>query len=228
MTDIQMPQEYGAIYPQEYDTGADAPAGYVTMWADFSVLEWYKIHISQLSPFGIIRIRNFEYTFRDLGIEPTGDFRRFYQLTVSLGFFSFRQRDGSTKLMKPQGYYKTIVVPRADTVDWFPWLRTIEWRRLTNTQLWVLRMMLTRMNKKSRPVVWEKSGEDAALWRIFDPDFEGKVVTVACVDDEDGFNVIIRDNFWVPTEAALAVGLPQGKGDLGALGDPDAKGVPKK
>ncbi|KAJ0454591.1 hypothetical protein HanIR_Chr15g0741821 [Helianthus annuus] len=281
MTEVQMPQEYGAIYPQEGDTGADAPAGYVTMWADFfgdcnlwlpltvfvvEVLEWYKIHISQLSPFGMIRIRNFEYTFRALGMEPTvGDFRWFYQMTVSLGFFSFHQRDGSPKLMTPpKGITKcktkffyikaaavtatltfrnvtetiiseSLAVPRADTVDLFPQMRTIEWKTLNNTQLWVLRMMLTRMNRKARPVVREKSGgkyffscADAALWRIFDPDFEGKVVTVACTDDEDGFNVIIRDNFRVPTEAALTVELPQGKGDLGALGDPDVKGVPKK
>ncbi|KAF5796199.1 hypothetical protein HanXRQr2_Chr08g0348661 [Helianthus annuus] len=224
------------------------------MWADFfgdcnlrlpltvfvvEVLEWYKIHISQLSPFGMIRIRNFESTFRALGIEPSvGDFRRFYQMTVSLGFFSFRQRDGSPKLMTPpKGITKwkmkffyikaaavvakmtfrnvnetiiteTIAVPSVKTVEWFPQLQTIEWVKLSNTQLWVLRMMLTRMNKKSRPVVREKSGEDAALWRMFASDFEGKVEIVACADDEDGFNVIIRDNFRVPTEAALAVALP--------------------
>ncbi|MFS7972383.1 hypothetical protein Hanom_Chr09g00844091 [Helianthus anomalus] len=88
--------------------------------------------------------------------------------------------------------------------------------------------MLTRMNRKTKPVVWEQSGEDAALWRIFDPDFEGKVETVACADDEDGFNVTIHDNFRVPVEASLAVEMPQGKGDLGDLGDLDAKGVPKK
>ncbi|KAF5805599.1 hypothetical protein HanRHA438_Chr05g0220871 [Helianthus annuus] len=105
MTDVQMPPEYGAIHPQDGDTAADAPAGYVTIWSDFigvcnlrlpltvfvvEVLEWYKIHISQLSPFGIIRVRNFECTFHAIGIEPTvGDFRRFYQMTVSMGFFSF-------------------------------------------------------------------------------------------------------------------------------------------
>ncbi|KAM0040026.1 hypothetical protein Hdeb2414_s0012g00388941 [Helianthus debilis subsp. tardiflorus] len=109
MTEVQMPHEYGAVYPQEGDTGDDAPVGYVTMCADFfsdcnlrlpltvfvaDVLEWYKLHISQLSPFGMIRIQNFEYTFRALSIELTvGDFRRFYQITVSLGFFSFRQRE---------------------------------------------------------------------------------------------------------------------------------------
>ncbi|MFS7989078.1 hypothetical protein Hanom_Chr11g01042511 [Helianthus anomalus] len=71
MRDIQMPSKYGAIYPQEGDTATDASAGYVTMWSDFfgvcnlclpltvfvtEVLEWYKFHISQLSPFGMIRV----------------------------------------------------------------------------------------------------------------------------------------------------------------------------
>ncbi|KAF5794873.1 hypothetical protein HanXRQr2_Chr08g0333081 [Helianthus annuus] len=107
---------------------------------------------------------------------------------------------------------ETIVVPSAKTVEWFSRLRTIEFEKLTNSKLWVLRMMLTRMNRKTKPVVREKSGEDAALWRMFAPDFEGKVETVACVDGDDGFNVTIRDNFRVPTEAALAVELPQGKG----------------
>ncbi|KAM0031121.1 hypothetical protein Hdeb2414_s0017g00504981 [Helianthus debilis subsp. tardiflorus] len=98
MTNIQMPREFGAIYPQESDTGADAPAGCLTLWADFfydgnlrlpltvfvaKVLEYYQIHISQLSPFGMFRIRNFEYTFRALGLEiSVENFRRFYQLTV--------------------------------------------------------------------------------------------------------------------------------------------------
>ncbi|KAJ0868487.1 hypothetical protein HanRHA438_Chr12g0575151 [Helianthus annuus] len=264
-----MPPEYGACYPSEGDTGADAPAGYVTMWADFfgdcnlrlpltvfvvEVLEWYKVHISQLSPFGMIRIRNFEFTFRALGIEPTvGDFRRFYQMTVSLGFFSFRQREGSPKLMTPpkgmtmwkkKFFYikaaaivakmtfrnvtetiiaETIAVPSLKTVEWFPQLQTIESVKLSNTQLWVLHMMLTRRNKKSKPVVREKSGEDAPVWRMFAPDFQGQVEIVVCADGEEEFNVIIRDNFRVPTEAALAVELPRGKGM-----DPDAKGVPKR
>ncbi|KAJ0638660.1 hypothetical protein HanHA300_Chr00c0067g0701101 [Helianthus annuus] len=97
-------------------------------------------------------------------------------------------------------------------MDWFPRLRTIEWKKLNNAQLRVLWMMLTRMNRKAKPVVREKRGEDAALWRIFDPEFKGKVEVIACADVEDGFNVIIRDNFRVPSEAALAVELPQGKG----------------
>ncbi|KAJ0567351.1 hypothetical protein HanIR_Chr06g0283781 [Helianthus annuus] len=179
LRDTQMPPEYGAIYPQKGDTAADAPTGYVTMWADFfgvcnlrlpltvfvaEVLEWYKLHISQLSPFGMIRVRNFEYTFRALGMEPiVGDFWWFYQMTMSMGFFSFRQRDGSPKLMVPSKgltkwttkffYIKApavaakltfrnvidpiipenISVPKADMVDWFPRLRMIGWKKLSNS-----------------------------------------------------------------------------------------------
>ncbi|KAJ0763980.1 hypothetical protein HanPI659440_Chr08g0287021 [Helianthus annuus] len=273
MLEVQMPSEYGARYPSEGDTGADAPAGYVTMWSDFfgdcnlrlpltvfvvDILEWYKVHISQVSPFGMIRIRNFEFTFRALGIEPTvGDFRRFYQMTVFMGFFSFRQRDGTPKLMTPpkgmtmwkkKFFYiksaalavdmtfrnvtetiiaETIAMPSLKSVQWFPQLQTIESVKLTNTQLWLLRMMLRR-GKNSKPVVREKSGEDAPAWRMFAPDFEGTVETVVCADGEQDHNTIIRSNFRVPTEAALAVELPVGKGDLGALGDPEAKGVPKR
>ncbi|KAJ0779986.1 hypothetical protein HanPI659440_Chr06g0232581 [Helianthus annuus] len=273
MLEVQMPSEYGARYPSEGDTGADAPAGYVTMWSDFfgdcnlrlpltvfvvDILEWYKVHISQVSPFGMIRIRNFEFTFRALGIEPTvGDFRRFYQMTVSMGFFSFRLRDGTPKLMTPpkgmtmwkkKFFYiksaalavnmtfrnvtetiiaETIAMPSLKSVQWFPQLQTIESVKLTNTQLWLLRMMLRR-GKNSKPVVREKSGEDAPAWRMFAPDFEGTVETVVCADGEQDHNTIIRSNFRVPTAAALAVELPVGKGDLGALGDPEAKGVPKR
>ncbi|KAJ0837408.1 hypothetical protein HanRHA438_Chr16g0777891 [Helianthus annuus] len=181
-------------------------------------------------------------TFRAFGIEPTvGDFRWFYQMTVSMGFFSFRQWDGSPNLMTPpKGLTKwktkffyvkaaaitarlqfrnvtdtiiseNISLPKADTVDWFSDLRVIGWKKLSNSQLWVLRMMLGRMNRKARPVVREKSGEDAPFWRMFDPVFKAKVEVLACGDDEDGFNFTIRDNFRVPAEAALAAELPQGK-----------------
>ncbi|KAJ0714107.1 hypothetical protein HanPI659440_Chr13g0485861 [Helianthus annuus] len=117
MTTVHMASDWDATYPQEGDTGADAPAGYITLWADFftegnlrlpvtvfvaEVLEYYHLHISQLNPFGMFRIRNFEYTFRAHGLDITVEnFRRFYQLTVNTGFFSFNQRHGSLKLMTP-------------------------------------------------------------------------------------------------------------------------------
>ncbi|KAF5767667.1 hypothetical protein HanRHA438_Chr14g0636831 [Helianthus annuus] len=194
------------------------------------------------------RIRNFEYRFRSFGMEPTvGDFQRFYQLNVSMGLFSFRQRDGSHKLMvPPKGLTKwktkffyvkaaaitsrltfrnvtdtiiteNISLPKAETVDWFPKLQTLGWVKLDNSQLWVLQMILGRMSRSAMPVVRDKSGEDAPLWRMFHPNFMGKVVTVACEDGEEGFNVTIRGNFRVPEQAALEAELPQGK-VIGILG----------
>ncbi|KAJ0854339.1 hypothetical protein HanRHA438_Chr14g0661531 [Helianthus annuus] len=207
MTTVKMADDWKATYPQEGDTGADALAGYITMWADFftegnlqlpvtvfvaEVLEYYHLHISQLSPFGMFRIRNFEYTFHAHGLPITVEnFRRFYQLTVNTGFFSFNQRYGSLKLMTPPkgvtGWKKKffyvkacavyanmtfrdvnigvtdedIPVATAKTVDWFSRLRPIELKKLDNNQLWVLRMILTRPDRKARPVVREKSGEPA-------------------------------------------------------------------
>ncbi|MFS7955127.1 hypothetical protein Hanom_Chr07g00638981 [Helianthus anomalus] len=188
-----MPPEYGAMYPEEGATAADAPAGY---------------------------------------------------MTVSMGFFSFCQRDGSSKLMVPHKrltkwktkffYIKAtaitarlqfrnvtdtiisenISLPKEDTVDGSRTYRSL--------------MMLGRMIRKARPVVREKSGEDAPLCRMFCPDFKGKVVVLPCEDGEEGFNVTIHDNFRVPAHGALEVELPQGNGNLGALGDPDGTSVPKQ
>ncbi|MFS7905072.1 hypothetical protein Hanom_Chr01g00043461 [Helianthus anomalus] len=269
MTSIQMPREFGATYPEEGDTGVDAPTGCLTPWAEFfydgnlrlpltvfvsEVLEFYQIHISQLSPFGMFWIRNFEYTFRALGLEVSVEnFWRFYQLTVNTGFFSFNQRIfttmnqryGGTKLMTPPKgvtkwktkffYVKVVAVapkmafrnvnetiptedvalPTVKSVDWFPRLKPIELKRLNNSQLWVLRMILSRPDRRARPVVREKSGADAPLWRMFEPDFEGKVELLPCGEGE-GFNLDIVGNFRVPTW------------NLGALGKFEVKSIPKK
>ncbi|KAF5808875.1 hypothetical protein HanXRQr2_Chr04g0150531 [Helianthus annuus] len=104
MTSIRIPDEYGAIYPKDGETTADAPVG-VKLFSKFFVLgnfwlsltvfmaellEYYRIHISQLSPLGMVRARHFEYYFRSQNIEPTlENFWRFYQLHVQLGFYSF-------------------------------------------------------------------------------------------------------------------------------------------
>ncbi|KAJ0948460.1 hypothetical protein HanRHA438_Chr01g0027471 [Helianthus annuus] len=105
MTTIQMSKSYGAIYPQEGDTVADAPAGMVTMFAKFfstynlrlpltvsmvDLLEYYKTHISQLSPLGMVCARHFEYCFRSQNLESlVEDFRRFYQMHEKLWFYLF-------------------------------------------------------------------------------------------------------------------------------------------
>ncbi|KAL9998958.1 hypothetical protein Hdeb2414_s0011g00365961 [Helianthus debilis subsp. tardiflorus] len=214
------------------------------------VLEWYKLHISQLSPFGMIRVRNFEYTFRAHGIEPTvGDFRWFYQLSVSMGFYSFRQRDHTPKMMVPlKGMTKWVtkffnIKAVAITVK-------LQFRNVTDP-------IITENISVPRADTWIGSRTcgslDAPLWRMFCLDFKGKVAAVACEGGEERFNGTIRDNFRLPERDALEVVLPQGKGivvyfslivfkqvvpvefllmewnawDLGALGDPAAAGVPK-
>ncbi|KAJ0899032.1 hypothetical protein HanRHA438_Chr08g0363631 [Helianthus annuus] len=180
----------------------------------------------------MFRTRNLEYTFRAHGLEITVEnFRRFYQLTVNTGFFSFNQRYGSAKLMTPPKgvtkwkrkffYVKAAAVatkmsfrnvnetipaedlapPNANTVSWFPRLKPTELKRLDNSQLWVLRMMLSKPDRKARPVVREKSDADAPLWRMFEPTFEGKVELLPCSERE---------------------------GNLGALGKFEVKTVPKK
>ncbi|KAF5764843.1 hypothetical protein HanXRQr2_Chr15g0696751 [Helianthus annuus] len=243
MTSIQMPKEFGDIYTHRRVILVPMPR------ADLSGL------VAGPWPW---QIRNFEYTFRALGLEVSVEnSRRFYQLTVNTGFFSFNQRYGSTKLMTPPKgvtkwktkffYVKAVAVaakmtfrnvnetilaedialPTAKTVDWFPRLRPIELKKLDNNELWVLRMMLTRPDRKARTVVREKSGEDAALWMMFDPDFKGKVELLPCRERE-GFNLEIVGNFRVPTRDVLNAPLPQGKGNLGALGKFEAKTVPKK
>ncbi|MFS7890458.1 hypothetical protein Hanom_Chr00s000083g01619211 [Helianthus anomalus] len=231
MMNIQMPSEYGAIYPQEGDT--DAPAGYVTMWSNFfgvcnlrlpltvfvaKVLECYKLHISLLSPFGMIRVRNFEYTFRALGIEPTGLTKwktKFFYIKVANITARLTFRNVTDPIIPDN-----ISVPKADTMNWFLRLQTIGWKKLSNLQLWVLQMMLGRMSRKARPVVPEKV-EDAPHWGMFFPDFKGKVEVLACVDGEERFNHTIRDNFRL-----FIVG--RNAGDLGALRVPDATGVAKQ
>ncbi|KAJ0611552.1 hypothetical protein HanRHA438_Chr01g0021411 [Helianthus annuus] len=122
MLNVQMPEEYGAMFPAYSDTAADAPAGYITLFADFfgegnfrlplkvfiaDLLEFYRIHISQLSPLWMVRARHFEYCFRSQEIELTVEhFRRFYQMNAQLGFYSFQTHKGAFKILKhpPKGF----------------------------------------------------------------------------------------------------------------------------
>ncbi|XP_035845001.1 uncharacterized protein LOC118491370 [Helianthus annuus] len=239
MATVQMAKDWNATYPQVGDTGADAPAGYITLWADFfthgnlrlpvtvfvaEVLEYYHLHISQLSPFGMFRIRNFEYTFRAHGLPiSVENFRRFYQLTVNTGFFSFTQRNVDVGVSD-----EDIPVASAKTADWFSRLRPIELKKLDNDQLWILRMMLSRPDRKERPVLREQGGADAVgLWRMFEPDFKGQVELIA-VELKQGFNLEILKNFRVPSKAVLEAPVPgDARGVLADLGKFE-KRVPKK
>ncbi|KAJ0870195.1 hypothetical protein HanRHA438_Chr11g0497621 [Helianthus annuus] len=120
-----------------------------------------------------------------------------------------------------------IPIATAKTVDWFSRLRPIELKKLDNNRLWVLRMMLSRPNRKARPVLREKSGVNAVgLWRMFEPDFEGKVELIPC-EVREGFNLEIVGNFRVLTRDLLKAPVPEGPGILGDLGKFE-KRIPKK
>ncbi|MFS7905762.1 hypothetical protein Hanom_Chr01g00051481 [Helianthus anomalus] len=106
---------WGARYPDEGQTVADAPAGYINLIWDFfyagnfrlpatkfflEILEYYKFHISQMHPIGMVRVRHFEFVCRTMHIEPTVPrFRVFHQIHCSQGFYSFVQRSSAKKIL---------------------------------------------------------------------------------------------------------------------------------
>ncbi|MFS7937931.1 hypothetical protein Hanom_Chr05g00433551 [Helianthus anomalus] len=109
--------EWDARYPSQGQTAADAPTGYITLFAYFfsegdfrlptthflaNILQYYGFHISQMSPIGMVRVRHFEFVCRSQGEEPTIEkFRVFYQLQGNMGFFSFALRNAKKILISP-------------------------------------------------------------------------------------------------------------------------------
>ncbi|KAM0030873.1 hypothetical protein Hdeb2414_s0017g00502091 [Helianthus debilis subsp. tardiflorus] len=106
---------WGAIYPEEGQTTANAPAGYVTLFWDFfsagnfrlhvtkfflEILEYYKFHVSQMHPIGMVRVRHFKFACRTMHMEPTVPrFRVFHQMYCTQGFYSFVQRASAKKVL---------------------------------------------------------------------------------------------------------------------------------
>ncbi|MFS7952845.1 hypothetical protein Hanom_Chr07g00611691 [Helianthus anomalus] len=91
----QFVDEWDTQYPAQRQMAADAPPGYITLFAEFfgdgnfrlptthflgNILQYYAFYISQLSPMGMVRIQHFMFVCWSQGEEPTGDkFRTFYQ-----------------------------------------------------------------------------------------------------------------------------------------------------
>ncbi|KAJ0515685.1 hypothetical protein HanRHA438_Chr11g0480391 [Helianthus annuus] len=114
---FQFPAEWDARYPQQGQTAADAPPGYIMLFADFfldgnfrlpattfmaSILHFYGFHISHMSPMGMVRVRHFEFLCRSQGLEPSIEkFRAFYQLIRNMGFYSFGLRAAKKILINP-------------------------------------------------------------------------------------------------------------------------------
>ncbi|KAF5810274.1 hypothetical protein HanRHA438_Chr04g0177231 [Helianthus annuus] len=64
------------------------------------ILHYYGFHISQMSPPGMVRVRDFEFLCRSHGIELIVElFRVFYQLIRKMGFYSFGNRGSAKKIL---------------------------------------------------------------------------------------------------------------------------------
>ncbi|KAJ0456220.1 hypothetical protein HanIR_Chr15g0759931 [Helianthus annuus] len=112
---FKFPESWGARYPDEGQTLADAPAGYITLFWDFfsagnfrlpttkiflEILDYYKFHISQMHPIGMVRVRHFEFVCHTMHIEPTVPrLRVFHQMHCSQGFYSFMQKASAKKIL---------------------------------------------------------------------------------------------------------------------------------
>ncbi|GJX82610.1 hypothetical protein Tco_0332091, partial [Tanacetum coccineum] len=101
MTITQFPEGKVGVYTRLFDY-----CGYRIPLTKFfvAVLKYFRIHISQLSPFGAARISHFEVLTRVLDLGPSvAVFRAFYTRIYSDGLFSFAKRSLSAPscLSKP-------------------------------------------------------------------------------------------------------------------------------
>ncbi|KAM0024744.1 hypothetical protein Hdeb2414_s0022g00619251 [Helianthus debilis subsp. tardiflorus] len=220
---------WGACYPEEGQTAADAPAGYVTLFWDFfsagnfrlpvtkfflEFLEYYKIHISQLHPIGMVRVRHFEFVCRTMNLEPTvARFRVFHQMHCSQGFYSFVQRASVKKILlnSPKPFHdwkqkfffiKVGVIPMRMTfrgkedvptktiqtpVDekWYQDLKDVPSITLPKKALVGAGMILNwRMDREDR-LVYTEDGKVVSLYVVAFEREGGKMATIAKKPDEE-------------------------------------------
>ncbi|GJR01441.1 hypothetical protein Tco_0524425 [Tanacetum coccineum] len=99
-TITQFPEGKVGVYTRFFDY-----CGYRIPFTKFfmAVLRYFRIHISQLSPFGAARVSHFEVLTRVLDLAPSVTvFRAFYTRTYSDGLFSFAKRSTSSPSCFPK------------------------------------------------------------------------------------------------------------------------------
>ncbi|GJX51426.1 hypothetical protein Tco_0278271 [Tanacetum coccineum] len=120
-TITQFPEGKVGVYARSFDyCGYRIPLTKIFV----SVLKYFRIHISQLSPFGAARISHFEVLTRILELGPSMSvFRAFYTHMYSDGLFSFAKRSLSAPsyLSKPPDSIKNW----ADHFFWVDSRRTV-------------------------------------------------------------------------------------------------------
>ncbi|MFS7951589.1 hypothetical protein Hanom_Chr07g00596941 [Helianthus anomalus] len=203
------------------------------------LLEYYTIHISQLSPLGMVRARHFEYCFRAHDIEPTlENFRRFYQLHVQLGFYSFRLRDGTFKILPvpPKGFTQwksnffyvkeatvackqhfrkfSVNIPKekiiVPTVEAQGWMQALQ--AVPSVALSNRELQYLCMMLRS------KGNHTKLVCKEKDQDSELNICVEKCGEGEEGWYETTVVSFRVPDPAALNAPLPQGAGSSSGVG----------
>ncbi|GJT34300.1 hypothetical protein Tco_0924719 [Tanacetum coccineum] len=99
-TIAQFPAGKVGVYTRIFDV-----CGYRIPFTKFfmAVLKYFRVHISQLSPFGAARVSHFEVLTRVLDLSPSVTvFRAFYTRTYSDGLFSFAKRSTSAPSCFPK------------------------------------------------------------------------------------------------------------------------------
>ncbi|KAJ0933129.1 hypothetical protein HanPSC8_Chr04g0181451 [Helianthus annuus] len=108
--------EWNPVLPSKTDTAFPLKAGKITLFSDFFkfcnfrlpitkflklVLDFYRIHISQIHPLGLVKLRQFEYACVALGhIPELVVFRAFFVLVWKSPFFTFDRRDTEVSCLR--------------------------------------------------------------------------------------------------------------------------------
>ncbi|KAJ0611431.1 hypothetical protein HanHA300_Chr01g0015731 [Helianthus annuus] len=108
--------EWNPILPSKTDTAFPLKSGKITLFSDFFkfynfrlpvtkflklVLDYYRIHISQLHPLGLVKLRQFEFACIALGhIPELIVFRAFFVLVWKSPFFTFDRRDTDVSCLR--------------------------------------------------------------------------------------------------------------------------------
>ncbi|KAJ0570375.1 hypothetical protein HanHA300_Chr05g0177301 [Helianthus annuus] len=108
--------EWNPVLPSKTDTAFPLKVGKITLFSDFfkfcnfrlpitkflkSVLDFYRIHISQIRPLGLVKLRQFEYACIALGhIPELVVFRAFFVLVWKSPFFTFDRRDTDASCLR--------------------------------------------------------------------------------------------------------------------------------
>src|ERR1044071_8299376 len=118
-------REWEPELPEKGEAPVDCPEGKICLYEAYfqkglfrlpvsrffiSVLQRYGVHVSQMSPFGVMRVMHFEATCRALRRQPVFEhFNVFYKLEVKeSGWVSFVERSKSVSLIVPKSSPKTL------------------------------------------------------------------------------------------------------------------------